>query len=224
MNPFAKAWFWMLDYVYVGTRQVRAWLAPADPAPYRSGTAGLPPVLLLPGIYETWEFMKPVAERLHALGHPIHVVTDLGHNRATVPAAAAIVSDYLITHDLFGVMIVAHSKGGLIGKFVMMSPEAGARIARTVAIATPFAGTSLARFTVLPSLRSFRPADPVIRLLVEEEFVNARIISLFGSFDPHIPGGSELPGATNVSLPVSGHFRIMADRVLLDEVVAAVGA
>jgi hypothetical protein len=131
------------------------------------------------------------------------------------------VEAYLEEHDLSDVIIVAHSKGGLIGKFIMMDSDGPQRVDRMVAITSPFSGSSLARYTVLPSLRAFAPTDPTIRMLVAEQFVNARITSIFGSFDPHIPDGSELPGATNIRLPVAGHFRILGDRQLLAAVEAA---
>ena len=40
-------------------------------------------------------------------------------------------------------------------------------------------------------------------------------MSVFGPFDPHIPGGSHLPGAAaNVELATPGHFRVLADPAL----------
>lgn len=221
MSIAGKAWAWLLDYLYVAIWQAHALLRPGTPDRYRGGTKM--PVLLLPGIFETWQFMRPVADELHALGHPVHVVTDLGRNRATIPAAARTVTAVLEARNLDDVIIVAHSKGGLVGKYIMLSADAGGRIDRMVAIVTPFSGSSLARYTVLPSLRAFAPTDAMIRLLATEQTVNARITSVYGVFDPHIPGGSLLPGATNVQLDVAGHFRIMGARALHDAVRAACG-
>lgn len=221
MTAAGKAWAWLLDYLYATFWQVHAVLRPGTPDRYRDGSRQ--PVLLLPGIYETWQFMRPLAEELHDLGHPVHVVTDLGRNRATVPDAARIVTQVLDARDLRDVIIVAHSKGGLIGKYLMMQADAAARIERMVAIASPFSGSALARYTVLPSLRAFAPTDAMIRLLAEELAVNARITSIYGVFDPHIPGGSKLPGATNVQLEVAGHFRILGDAALQQVVQHACG-
>ena len=53
------------------------------------------------------------------------------------------------------------------------------------------------------------PSDETIVLLGRETSVNGRIVSIFGPFDPHIPDGSMLEGATNVRVPVAGHFRIL---------------
>lgn len=216
MNRAQLAWFWALDYLYVTYWLAHGLLRRTSSARYREGTRQ--PVLLLPGIWESWQLMRPIAERLHDCGHPIHVVAGLGRNSRAVSEGARIVAAYLAEHDLSDVIIVAHSKGGLIGKFMMMDADGPQRIDRMVAITSPFSGSSLARYTVIPSLRAFSPTDPTIQLLVAEQFVNARITSIFGSFDPHIPGGSELPGATNIQLPVAGHFRILGDQKLLDVV------
>ena len=61
----------------------------------------------------------------------------------------------------------------------------------------------------MPSIRAFLPDDETIVMLGREESVNGRIVSIFGRFDPHIPDGSVLDGATNVMVPASGHFRVL---------------
>ncbi|TFB49512.1 esterase/lipase family protein [Cryobacterium tagatosivorans] len=221
MNILAKAWFWALDYAYVGIRQLDAGPSRAALARYRSGDSA--PVVLLPGIYETWRFLRPLADALHGSGHPVHAIRGLGRNRRPVADGARIAAEYLSQEDLHGVILVAHSKGGLIGKYLMMSAAGRERIDRMVAIATPFSGSSLAKYTVLPSLRALSPTDPMVRLLVDEQFVNARITSVYGAFDPHIPDGCSLPGATNIALAASGHFRIIGDRGLITAVSAACG-
>jgi hypothetical protein len=46
-------------------------------------------------------------------------------------------------------------------------------------------------------------------MLGRDTSVNGRIVSIFGRYDLHIPDGSMLEGATNVRVPVVGHFRIL---------------
>lgn len=190
------------------------------PASYAHGT--LRPVVILPGVFERWNFLRPVADRLAEAGHPVHVVPELGVNAGPIPVAARRVGAFLADRDLRGVALVAHSKGGLVGKAAMLD-DADARIDRLVAVATPFSGSRMANLTVVPALRAFRPAHPVIRRLVAESEVNARITSIFPAFDPHIPEGSALEGATNLRLDVVGHFRVLEDPAAIDAVLAAVG-
>ncbi len=191
------------------------------PASYAAGSAR--PVVLLPGVYERWHFLRPIADALAAAGHPVHVVRELGINDRAIPASAARVLASLERADLHDVALVAHSKGGLIGKAAMLDDAAG-RIDRLVAVATPFSGSRMADLMVVPALRIFRPGHPVIRRLVAERTVNARITSIFPSFDPHIPEGSAVDGGTNVQLDVVGHFRILEAPETIAAVLQAVSA
>jgi len=203
-------------------RAARDW---AVPAAYAGGR--LRPVVILPGIYESWHYLRPIADRLNADGHPVHVIPTLGLNRAPIPATAAQVQAELVARELRGVAIVAHSKGGIVGKHVMAVDDRGGtleqqRVDRLVAIASPFNGSAMARLAPNPALRAFLPDDPVIAALAANRSVNARITSVYPRFDPHIPDGCALEGARNVELPVVGHFRILLEPSVIDAVRSAV--
>jgi pimeloyl-ACP methyl ester carboxylesterase len=175
--------------------------------------------VLLPGIYETWRFLEPLARALHKRGHPVYVVDELGDNRRPIAEQASRVAVFLLARGLDDVVLVAHSKGGLIGKHVMAFDPAGARVRAMVAVATPFGGSRYSRLMPTPSLRAFASGDATMRALAAAAEANARIVSIYGSFDPHIPEGSELAGARNVRLAEGGHFRILADPRVIAEVV-----
>ncbi|MFT3862268.1 lipase family alpha/beta hydrolase [Micropruina sp.] len=166
------------------------------------------PVVLLPGIWERWPYLEPLARALHAEGHPVHLIASLGSNGSPLEVAAKTVAAFLAERELTGVLLVAHSKGGLIGKLVMLDPEAGRRVRGLVALSTPFAGSSLARpiFRGSP-LGVFSPRNRTIIDLSAQRAVNARIVSLLPTHDQVIPEGSRLDGARNVTLEVGGHFR-----------------
>lgn len=217
------AGWWALDYAYAGWWQLRSLISTARSSDFRSGR--LRPVVVLPGVYEHWRFMRPLIEAVHRRGHPVHVIDALGMNLLPVEQAAAIVRDHLDANGLDRAVILAHSKGGLIGK-ALMSREArerpageGARIGRMIAICTPFSGSRYARLTRAPSLRIFSADDPALRALIVDTSVHARITSISSRFDPHIPEGSELPGARNVRLDTGGHFRILGRRQTIETVL-----
>ncbi|MGP3534351.1 esterase/lipase family protein [Microbacterium sp. RD1] len=219
MSPLSRdlAW-WVRDYAYALAWQTRAAFSRTDPRVFASGDGT--PIVVLPGVYETWRFLQPLLTTLHDRGHPVHVIDLLRRNRRPVPEMAERVREYLVDHDLSGVVLVAHSKGGLIGKLVLASPE-GHRIRGMVAVATPFGGSSYARLVPLaPTLRIFSPRDATILALARETTVNGRIVSIYGQFDPHIPQRSALDGAKNVELDTGGHFRILAHPRVIAEVVA----
>jgi len=209
----AAAW-WVRDYAYAGAWQTRALFNRTDPGSFLSGERT--PVVVLPGIFETWKFLQPLVAAIHDRGHPVHVTGALHRNERPVVEAAEQVTSYLADRDLRDVIVVAHSKGGLIGKQVMIGPSAD-RVRSMLAVATPFGGSRYARLMPSPTLRIFSPADATIVALGREAAVNSRIVSVYGRFDPHIPEGSELPGAKNVKLETGGHFRILAHPRVLAE-------
>ena len=144
-------------------------------------------------LWETWHFLKPLVEHLHRAGHPVHVLANLGWNGGTVDAAAALTVEHLREHDLTDAVVVAHSKGGLIGKAAMLDAVDGGRIRAMAAISTPFSGSIYARYAPIRTIRAFSPRDPTTLRLAANLEVNARITSIYGAFDPHIPGGPSCP-------------------------------
>jgi triacylglycerol lipase len=191
-----------------------------DPAALLPGVGR--PVLLLPGVYETWHFLESVGAHLNTLGHPVHVVPGFGRNVLPIARMATLAGDYLEEKQLTDVAIVAHSKGGLIGKTLMMSEPQGARIRSMVAINTPFAGSDYAHLVPIRTLREFVPTHETIVTLAGNAEVNSRITSIFSSWDPIIPNGSVLEAATNIELPITGHFRILDRPDLLAAVERAI--
>ncbi|GAA2031028.1 hypothetical protein GCM10009819_13570 [Agromyces tropicus] len=224
-----RAWWWAQDYVYAGVRQAaivfQGWLPPAR---WRRGRADLPEVLLLPGIYEHWSFLRPLGDALNGRGYRVRVVHGLGTNRRGIADTADRLRSALARRPApaAGRVIVAHSKGGLVAKHLLVSDadgvaggaagtEAGREadgrdgVLGLVAVCTPFAGSRMARLIIDPSVRALLPSDETIVMLGRAASVNARIVSVFGRFDPHVPDGSVLDGATNIRVPVAGHFRIL---------------
>jgi alpha-beta hydrolase superfamily lysophospholipase len=219
-----RGWWRALDYAYVLRRQLDGLLHRGGDERYLTRAPhAVADVLLLPGVYESWHFLRPAADLLHSRGHVVHVVPALGYNRQPVARAAALVGEHLAQHDLRDVVLVAHSKGGLIGKLAMLRYDPEGRISSLVAVNTPFAGSSYARWVPLAAVRAFVPTDATLVALAAEAEVNSRITSVYSRWDPHIPAGSRLAGATNVELATPGHFRALADPALVETLLAAVG-
>ncbi|MDQ1055040.1 pimeloyl-ACP methyl ester carboxylesterase [Arthrobacter sp. SORGH_AS 212] len=218
-SPLQKALWWVQDYVYAAMCQVEGVLSRVQPGSFHQGTRN--PVVIIPGVYENWQFMLPLIQRIHDAGHPVHVVTVLQRNKLEIPAAARLVAQHIEEAGLRDAAIVAHSKGGLIGKYAMLMMDPEHRISKMITVCTPFSGSSYARYMLLPSLRMFSPRNALTLELAREEAINSRITSIYGPFDPHIPEGSVLPGATNIALPTAGHFRILGDpetaRIITDQ-------
>ncbi len=255
-SVLARGWWWAQDYAYAALRQAAIVGAPwrlgrprPEPRSWRDGSAELAEVILLPGVYEHWTFLRPLGDALSAAGHRVRVVHGLGMNRRGVAETSERLGRALAARPAgpAGRVIVAHSKGGLIGKHLLVTsgaahaaaaeaaaggdpadaaarapapasspPERGSAaggaplgLLGLVAVCTPFHGSPLAGLFFVPSIRAFLPEDETIVMLGRDESVNGRIVSVFGRFDPHIPNGSALDGATNVIVPAQGHFAVL---------------
>lgn len=249
-HPFPTLVGWtLLDELYAGWRQLALLGGNRRPPRWREGDEALAEVVLLPGVYEHWSFMRPLGNALSASGHRVRVVRGLGTNRLPIAVTAARAAAALASEPTpaAGRVIVAHSKGGLVGKHVLMDQAAAAAsraataradagradsgradaadgrldpgappavvpdvgVLGVVAVCTPFAGSRYARMFVNRTMRALRPDDETIVLLGGTASVNARIVSVYGVFDPHVPEGSVLDGATNVQVATAGHFMIL---------------
>jgi pimeloyl-ACP methyl ester carboxylesterase len=203
------------DYAYAIVRQFAVLGARRPPAHWRVGHAEKPDVVLLPGVYEHWSFLRPLGDTLNAAGHRIIPVHGMRWNRRPIVETSESLERALrrVRMPTAGRVIVAHSKGGLIGKHLLLGDEADDLGVRgVVAVCTPFSGARLAQLFTDPSIRALLPSDETIVMLGSAASVNSRIVSIFGTFDPHIPDGSVLDGATNVRVPVAGHFRVLGER------------
>lgn len=207
-----------LDWA-VGVRDLAlaAWPRAHDTDGPGSGTCTRLPVVVLPGILENPRYLWGLTAFLRAAGHPVTMVRSLGLNLAPLGVSVELVFDQLAAEGVRGAVVVAHSKGGLIGKAMLLDARSVGVLSAMVSIATPFSGSLLwpraqRSFAVRRSpLGLFDPeADELVALALRGG-ANARIVSLAPAHDQVVPAGSYLEGATNVTLPVSGHFRAVRD-------------
>jgi len=213
-----KLFYWGLDYLYALTWQLRALGRSRPPVPDTNAKNGTP-VILIPGVYEPWLFMEPIANALQLTDHPVYYVEELGYHTMQIDLAAQAVRRLINKHRLKNVSVIAHSKGGLVGKYLLSHYNSDAAVTQLIAIATPFSGSIYARWWLLNTVRTLSPRNPLIRELQAILTVNAQTISIYGQFDPHIPGGSHLENAVNIKVPCMGHFRILNQTAVKEAVV-----
>jgi triacylglycerol lipase len=221
ITGLCNLYYWWIDYMYVCYWQINGAFLRFDVKQYlMSGDAKRDPVILIPGVYEKWHFMKPIADLVHKQGHAIHIIDALGYNRGTVEDMAHIVERYVQAHQLESYIVIAHSKGGLIAKYMLMNPQCKMR--KAITINTPFGGSRYAGLFLAKSIRIFLINSPIMKLLSADTLSNKQIISIYGIFDPHIPGGSYLDGATNIQVSARGHFRIMNDPLIHRAIIQSI--
>ena len=198
-----------------GLSPLRSWVPAARTTAPGPGAHRPPAVVLLPGIYEPAAFVAPLGRWLGARGHRVITVPGLGWNLRSIPDSAEIVGAFLTGLGIRDAVLVAHSKGGLIGKQLMVSDQSGL-VAGMVAVATPFEGHRFSRLGPTEALRGFHTEDPVILSLAADLEANTRIVTMRAEVDPVAFHGTELPGSVNLTLPVVGHFRILGHPLFLN--------
>jgi len=180
------------------------------------------PVIILPGVFERWAFLKPMADHISMLGHPLYIVPKLGNNIGDIPTASKKVREVIEENGLKNIVIVAHSKGGLIGKYLMLHEDPEEKIKGLIAIATPFHGSAIGKIIPHYAIAELSTDSEIINYLENHLEINKKIVSIIPSYDNHIwhERGSYLDGdMENVRVPVFGHHLVLNDKKVWTQVV-----
>ncbi len=207
-----KAGRWIQDYVFALNKQSHAFIFRNPPRHYLGYVnEHRSPIILIPGIYEKWHFLKAIADPLSLAGHSVYVVKSLGYNLKSIPASAKLIRMLIDEEDLRNVTLIAHSKGGLIGKYLLAFENHDKRIRKLIAIATPFSGSHIVNYVPHAPAKEIHPESDIIVKLQSEKSVNQDIVSICGTSDGHLwPETScHLDGAQNVKVAAHGHHQVL---------------
>lgn len=179
------------------------------PDSYLEHKTGKAPVILIPGLYEPWGVLRTIGDWVsdNGHGHDVWTIPGLGKtNKLDIKTAAGIVEGVIDRNGLYNARLICHSKGGLIGKQILIDGLAE----KMFAIATPFLGSDPARWVPYRPAKEMSSKSKIIKSLSEETEVNSKIISLFFQRDRLIPRGCYLEGALdNIPIKGEGHFTIL---------------
>lgn len=226
MTKLRKARAWVTDYVYM-IRGSASMLVHKNPPAHYLGyiIEGKAPVILIPGITEKWSSIKHLGDHISLAGHPVYIIQKLHYNLFDIPESAQKILDSLRNYSIKNAVIVAHSKGGLIGKYLLIHHNHNQQIKGLVAIATPFSGSRMAHLIPHRSFKELRVDSQIIKELKSHISVNKKIISIIPEFDNHVwaEEGGHLDGALdNIVVPVLGHHKILFDKDVQDKVMASI--
>ena len=136
-------------------------LSRLDPMPAPNPRPGLLPVVLVHGFLGHPDMLRPLERRLLREGFPAVY-------KVAYPSFGIEVDDILSRIDAVSDTIegrfhlVGHSLGGLSSRYWLMDPARAARVARYVAIGTPFGGTSLYRLVPGKLRHAMNPRGDVV--------------------------------------------------------------
>ena len=199
----------------------------ADPAP--APQAGIP-IVLVHGYFANRGYFARLATALEAAGAGPVFAPNFTSTFATIERFAdelhAEVERIAAATGQGRVILVCHSMGGLAARCYLCRHGAR-RVARLVTIASPHAGTLLARFASGPNARQMRRGSAFLRELCAREAERAPMCGVTSIYSPHdnlvVPQDTcRLPWARNVALPGHGHVAILLSRELARVVAAEV--
>ncbi|MDX1535384.1 MAG: alpha/beta hydrolase [Candidatus Spechtbacterales bacterium] len=211
-----KTIHWILDYIYAVYILLKISIIRKEPKHYRGYIEKKTAILLIPGILERWGFLRYFANTLSGEGYPIYTLTGLGYNTKSIHDSAKMVQEFIKEKNLKKVIILAHSKGGIIGREVLSSYNQDGRIIKLIAIASPFRGSKISRAIPFRPFKELTPKS-VAKISPKNSDADDKIVSICGYFDNHIwPNNScELPGAENIEVDIYGHHKILANKKVL---------
>ncbi|MEN9552009.1 MAG: hypothetical protein RI935_386 [Candidatus Parcubacteria bacterium] len=225
MKLSTKIKAWAHDYLYMlyGVMAGIVYITPHRPHSYASHLSKNP-VVILPGVFNKWGFMKKMVNELHRLGHPVYVVPKLGYNLHTIPHSANLVTEVIEENNLKNVILIGHSKGGLIGKYILCHNTTKGKVIGMISIATPYSGSEMTKVLPIAPLKELHTTSQIIKDLQLHVDVNKKIISIIPEYDNHVwsEEGSYLEGAKNIHVPVHGHHKIVFDREVIASVVSSI--
>ena len=216
---------WVKDYLHAAHKQSWAFIYRKPPGHYLGHIVeGKRPIILIPGVFEKWHFLKFIADPLSLKGHPIYALEHIGYNTKEIRHTANLVQELIKEKGLKNVIIIAHSKGGLIAKYILAFHNQDKRVEKAIAIATPFGGSHITKLIPHKAVKELAPEHEIIRTLSEKKVVNKKILSIFGVFDNHVwPESScRLEGAKNIQVQVHGHHKILFDKQVREIIISEV--
>lgn len=209
---------WLVDYLHMARGGITMYLHSKPPKHYLDyAVEGKIPVILIPGVFGRWGFLKQLGDKISLSGHPVYIVPKLGNNLKDIPTSASLVREVVDENNIKNGVLIAHSKGGLIGKYLLAYLNKDGRIKNMISIATPYSGSAIVK--LLPPiklLRDLATTSQMLRELASHKEVNSKIVSISPVFDNHVwaKEGSYLEGAKNIIINEKGHHKIVYNKEL----------
>ena len=196
----------------------RLWMAPDRLRPCTR------PLLLVHGSACSRGVWWRLRRDLEAAGHTVASVslyppyTSIGK---LVPQLNQRVEEVCRATGAAQVVLIAHSMGGLVCRSYL-ARHGGGRVERLITIASPHAGTELARIGIGKNAREMVPGSLWLKDLATEN-VPVPTISIRTPHDNYVmpQDNQRLPGAIDVEMDGIGHLSVLYARRTADELVAA---
>ncbi len=191
-----------------------------EPESWKIGEKG--EVILVPGFNDDHLFLTPIGNALNKKGFRVHIMKNFDTTKKSIEDLSRELANYIEQNDLQKIRLVAHSKGGIVSRYLLENyPEIGDRVEKVFTIATPHHGTIYASTKFL-NLEQISPKSKIIKDLNASDKNLHKIYNLYPALDNSIVPNKNLilEGArVNQQFDIIGHTRILKDEHLTQYVV-----
>lgn len=189
-------------------------LGKTPPAKWSVGNKG--DIILVLGFGETWRFLENIGNHLNQLGFRIHTIPEFSYNTLPISSSVQKLEDFVEYKNLTKVILLSHSKGGLIAKRYIDKGSNAMKVIRLFSIASPYQGT-IWGYLYFFSLFEIAPDSLDIHKILSHTTNNKKIINIYAKWDNHIIPykNAVLPGAVNKQIDVVGHTRVITAKETL---------
>lgn len=176
-------------------------------------------VLLIHGANGRWVSLEKIGVVAHEAGYRVHIVKKLGFNAKPVLEEAKIVAQDIKSHEYKNIIVIGHSKGGIIAIELLKDESIAKRITKVINIAGPLKGTLLSRFS--PISRDLEPSSPVIAHLYDGVDTQ-KIVNIYPKYDDFVIPNSNLvsTNSLNKRINIFGHIRVVEDEQTMNVIKA----
>jgi len=175
-------------------------------------------VILIPGYGGTFSFFTNIGNYLNSLGWKVKLFAGF-KSLEKIDVLAKKLAQEIINNEESELVLLAHSKGGLVAKKMMDDyEEANEKVKMAICFSTPWKGSILCQLRVM-NLEEMRPSDPLIKKIVKENKNNKKIISFYSKVDDRVLPNENLilEGGRNIRIEIVGHSRILESKQAWEE-------
>lgn len=168
-------------------------------------------VILVPGFMDDHVFLTAIANALNAIGYKIHILKDFDTTFQSIQDLAQELVSFIQANNLDNIVLVAHSKGGIISRYVLeYYPEINLMIKKIFTISTPHQGTVFGKLNKF-HLDQLAPGSKIINDLNVQKDNLHKIVNIYPRVDNSIVPNKNLilAGAENHQVDIVGHTRIL---------------
>jgi alpha-beta hydrolase superfamily lysophospholipase len=210
MNPCLIPFQLIDEYLLIFGLKTNGKKFPHPPSSWNNGKKG--DIVLIHGVTEPWNFLFDIGDYLNKTGYKIHIIPELKDNSMPLISATQIVKKYILSHHFLNLILVCHSKGGLIAYDLLSDSRIDSLVKLVITISSPFHGTHVGKLH--PASMELAPRSLVIKKLETIKTNKSKIHAIHSRIDNHsIPHSClHLEGAHNYQLDILGHTRILVSK------------